>query len=156
MADYLKTSKTPFITFIQYGNDILQFGGDNVYIWGTLKVSGRYLATYAWDELGYKTATIMHADNAPGEDYTQGFIDVFEEKGGTIVERQRIPADAMDYAPTCPIWARRTAACSGFTVTGSHRSLQLRPVRRDGSFADTVQRAASEFALGEAGDAGLG
>jgi branched-chain amino acid transport system substrate-binding protein len=157
MADYLKTSKTPFITFIQYSNDILQFGGNNVYIWGTLKVSGRYLGTYAWDELGYKTATIIHADNAPGEDYTQGFIDVFEEKGGTIVQRQRVPADAMDFAPYLSNMGE--ADCCVFWFHGNGVAPFLTSYAQYGATAPLLipyNGPASEFALGEAGDAGLG
>jgi branched-chain amino acid transport system substrate-binding protein len=157
MEDYLKTSKTPFITFVQYSRDILDPVAKNMYIWGTLKVSGYYLGEYAYDTLGYRSATIMHADDAAGEDYTQGFIQAFEGKGGTIVNRQRIPADAMDFAPYLSNMG--AADCSVFWLHGNGVASFLTSYAQYGATAPLLipyNGPASEPALAQAGDASLG
>jgi len=157
MADYLKTSKVPLVTCIQYNTDILKFGGDNIYIWGTLKISGYYLGLYAYEQLGYRTATVMAADDAPGEDYTGGFVQAFEEKGGTIVKQQRIPADAIDFSPYLPNMG--TADCAVFWLHGNAVAPFLTAYSQYGATTPLLipyNGPANEAALTQAGDASLG
>lgn len=65
---------------------------------GTHKGTGYYVGLYAYDVLGARTATVIHDDIAFSEDFTQGAMDGFVSRGGTIIQRQRTPMDAQDYA----------------------------------------------------------
>lgn len=66
---------------------------------GTMRGIGFHLGMYAHDEMGAKTATVIHDDFVAGEDLTQGCMDAFVNSGGTVIQRQRTPMDSMEYAP---------------------------------------------------------
>lgn len=103
VADYLKTSKTPNITFMEHSHGVLEFGGKNVFLWpGTLLGKGYPLGKYAYDTMGYRTATAIYADMVNGEEFAGGVIKSFEEKGGKVVLKQTVPPDAMDFAAYLP------------------------------------------------------
>lgn len=99
VADYLTESRTPNIYFMHNGKGILEFGGGNTFLhFGTLEGLGYPLGLYAYDELGYRTATVIHDDFVAGEDFAGGTMKGFEARGGTIVQRQRSPLGNMDYS----------------------------------------------------------
>jgi branched-chain amino acid transport system substrate-binding protein len=98
VADYLKASRTPNIGFMMAPLDILDFG-DHVFLTqGDLIVEGYYLGAYAYDKMGYRTVTAFQPDVSHAEAWITGFIQAFEERGGSCVQRQRVPPDAMDFA----------------------------------------------------------
>jgi branched-chain amino acid transport system substrate-binding protein len=100
IANYLKKSGTPNINFMMNDKKILGLGGNNVLLhWGTLEGTGYYMGIYAYENLGYRSATAIWPDNQSGEGLSQGFIKGFELKGGKIVQIQRVPANTMDYSP---------------------------------------------------------
>jgi branched-chain amino acid transport system substrate-binding protein len=68
---------------------------------------------YAYDVLGYKEATTIGTDYVAGYKFVGGFIDGFEEKGGTITKKQWSPLGTADYgsylaalgkAEVCAYW----------------------------------------------------
>lgn len=65
---------------------------------GTHKGTGYYVGLYAYDVLGARTATVIHDDISFAEDFTQGAMDGFASRGGTIIQRQRPPIFEQDYA----------------------------------------------------------
>jgi len=117
VADYLTESRTPNIGFMMNPADILQFGGGNVFLTGgTLLAEGYYLGAYAYDELGYRTATSFQPDVLHAEQWMDGFTQAFEERGGTIIQRQRVPPEAMDFAAY--LTAMKEADCCVFWQHG--------------------------------------
>ena len=99
VAKYLTPFRTPQITHGMYPIEGHRFGGNNIFsVPGTMKGNTYPGGTFAYDKLGYRTATVLHTDYVAGEDFCQGFIDAFESKGGVIVQRQRIPIPTIDFA----------------------------------------------------------
>ena len=116
VADYLKESRTPNIGFMMNPLDILDFG-DHVFLTqGDLIVKGYYLGAYAYDEMGYRTVTAFQPDVFHAEAWIDGFIKAFEERGGSCVQRQRVPPDAMDFAAN--LTAMEKADCCVFWQHG--------------------------------------
>lgn len=66
---------------------------------GTLAGGNVPAGYYAYDVLGYRTATTVYQDFVAGEEFIGGFEAGFEERGGTIVQRQAIPPGTIDFAP---------------------------------------------------------
>jgi len=54
---------------------------------------------YAHDVLGYKTAVTMAADFVPGHDFTEGFKDGFEGKGGKVIQETYYPEGTTNTVP---------------------------------------------------------
>lgn len=97
---YLAESGTPNIAMTNVATDLYRAGFGNFFMTlGTMLGSSYYLGHYAFDELGYRTATVLHDDYVGGQEYMQGFIEGFKEKGGTIIQTQRPPLGTFDYAP---------------------------------------------------------
>jgi ABC-type branched-subunit amino acid transport system substrate-binding protein len=73
--------------------------GDHVFAHaGHQRGTGYFVGTYAYDVMGYRTATVIHDDIVFAEEYTQGAMDGFVSRGGKIIQRQRTPMSTMDYA----------------------------------------------------------
>lgn len=99
VANYLTKSKTPNISPLGHPIQALKFGGGNVFLHpGTLGGTTAQMGTYAYDEIGYRTATVLVADYVTGEEYAKAFSDTFEAKGGRIVQTQRAPIGTMDFS----------------------------------------------------------
>jgi len=57
------------------------------------------LGVYAYEGLGYRTATTLAPDFQAMREYIQGFIAGFKDSGGTIVQEQYYPIEAVDFIP---------------------------------------------------------
>jgi branched-chain amino acid transport system substrate-binding protein len=57
------------------------------------------MGDYVFNELKFKTATTLTSDYVAGREFMAGFVNRFKEIGGTIVQEQFAPVDAMDWAP---------------------------------------------------------
>lgn len=99
VADYLATTGTPLIAYSQHPKAMVMMGGNAFLPFGTIAASSVLLGSYAYDKLGYRTATLMFDDYAGGEGYMVGFTEVFKASGGTIVQTQRTPLGTFDYSP---------------------------------------------------------
>lgn len=98
VASYLKASGTPWLAVFDNSIDIMKVGSHVFQYTGTLYNMGYYAGTYA-AEKGHKTANVIGSDYVAGNDYTDGFIDAFQAKGGNIVQRQKAPIGTMDFGP---------------------------------------------------------
>ncbi len=99
VATILKSSGKPQMSVTEYPPELLQIG-DHVFSHaGTQRSSGYFVGIYAYDKLGYRTATIIHDDVLFAEEFLQGAMDGFVSRGGQIVQRQRTPMESMDYGP---------------------------------------------------------
>ena len=93
-------SQTPYIAGCQHQAEVLKYGGDNVFLaTGTMAGMSYELSRYCYDELGYRTASVLVLDYVAGEEYMLGFKEGFEEKGGVVVQIQRVPLGTLDFAP---------------------------------------------------------
>lgn len=98
VAEYTAESGTPTLHIAHNPGFILE--SENVFMHaGTLKGRAYPIGIYAYDIMGARTATVIHDDFVAGEDFTQGAMDAFVSRGGTIIQRQRTAMDTMDYAP---------------------------------------------------------
>ena len=66
---------------------------------GTFKMFDYPMAWYAYDKLGYKTATCIAHDMNDGRETITNFTDAFQAKGGTVVQEQFSPMMTADYGP---------------------------------------------------------
>jgi branched-chain amino acid transport system substrate-binding protein len=97
---YLKTAKIPNVVFSSRSDQTMASGKGNSWVPAGLEKGATYYGgVYAYDKAGFRTITVIHDDYSAGEDYTQGFINAFEKKGGKMIQRQRSPLGTMDYAP---------------------------------------------------------
>lgn len=97
--NYITPHKIPQLTLATLPMRGLQMGGNNVFSFvGEQRGVTQYTGIYA-AEAGYKTASIIHQDFVAGAEFAEGFIGAYQAKGGKVVQRQRIPAGTMDYAP---------------------------------------------------------
>lgn len=55
------------------------------------------LGTYAFDELGYKTASLIISDYSYGREVGDSFTAAFEKAGGEVVETQYTPLGTQDF-----------------------------------------------------------
>jgi branched-chain amino acid transport system substrate-binding protein len=55
------------------------------------------IGVYAYDELGYQTATLITGDWMPGHGFMGGFISGFTEKGGEVIQEQYPPFNCEDF-----------------------------------------------------------
>ena len=66
---------------------------------GTSKGMANQIGFYAADKLGYRKASILHTDFVYSEDLMTDFAKCFEQRGGTVIQRQRTPFATVDFAP---------------------------------------------------------
>jgi len=109
VATLLRPFGIPHISIMEFMPQILAIGDHTFAHTGTHRGTGFFVGTYAYDVLGYRTATVIHDDIIFAEDFTQGAMDGFVSRGGKIVQRQRTPMDTMDYGPY--ITALKQADC---------------------------------------------
>ena len=78
--------------------EIREYGSWIVYA-GTLYSYGYPLGSYAYEELGYRTAVSLGADYVAGYRFVGGVLDSFKEAGGTVIQEQWAPVGTVDYGP---------------------------------------------------------
>ncbi len=55
------------------------------------------IGVYAYDELGYRTVTVITGDWAPGHGFMSGFTNGFTVGGGEVIQEQYPPFDCADF-----------------------------------------------------------
>lgn len=66
---------------------------------GSLEQIGVPAGAYAYDKLGFRTATTLALDYVAGRKFMGGCTDTFEKKGGKLIQQQWMPMDTKDTAP---------------------------------------------------------
>jgi len=118
VATLLKSSGIPLSSIMEFPSELLKIG-DHVFAHtGTQRGSGYFVGIYAYDVMGYRTATVVHDDIVFAEEFVQGAMDGFVSKGGKIIQRQRTPMSTMDYAPY--LTAMKQADCCMFWFVPFH------------------------------------
>jgi branched-chain amino acid transport system substrate-binding protein len=99
VATLLKPAGIPLMSIMDFPAALTAIG-DHVFAHsGNQRGTGYFVGTYAYDVMGYRTATVIHDDIVFAEEYTQGAMDGFVSMGGKIIQRQRTPMNTVDYAP---------------------------------------------------------
>jgi len=100
IAPVLADTKTPLVIPSGQIMDVINAGAGNVFlIRGTFSGNAYYSGVYAYEDLGYRTAVVLYDDFATGEAFAKGFIEPFEERGGTIIQTVKPPLGTFDFAP---------------------------------------------------------
>lgn len=100
VAPVLAESKTPHILPNGHSIGILKRGAGNLFMLkGSNMGENYYSGVYAYEDLGYRTAVVLHDDFIGGEELAGGFVEAFKERGGTIVQIQKPPLGTFDFAP---------------------------------------------------------
>jgi branched-chain amino acid transport system substrate-binding protein len=118
VAAILKATGTPHMGILDLMPAVLRTGDHVFSHHGTHRGTGYFVGLYAYDVMGYRTATVIHDDLVFAEDYLQGAMDAFVSKGGKIIQRQRTPMNTMDYAPYFS--NMKQADCCLFWFTAAH------------------------------------
>jgi branched-chain amino acid transport system substrate-binding protein len=66
---------------------------------GSLEMIGVPSGAYAYDKMGFRTATTLALDYVAGRLFMGGCTNTFEKKGGKIIQQQWMPMDTKDTAP---------------------------------------------------------
>jgi branched-chain amino acid transport system substrate-binding protein len=66
---------------------------------GTLYQVTYPVGVYAYEKLGYRTATSLGTDRFVGKMFMKGFYDAFEERGGKIIKKQWFPEGTTEFTP---------------------------------------------------------
>jgi len=118
VAALLKPLGIPHSSIMEFPSQLLATGDHTFAHTGTQRGTGYFVGIYAYDVMGYRTATVIHDDIVFAEEFTQGAMDGFVSRGGKIIQRQRTPMNTMDYAPY--ITALKQADCVMFWFVTIH------------------------------------
>jgi branched-chain amino acid transport system substrate-binding protein len=99
VANFLAPVKIPHLIFMPNPANVLALGGSSYLPYGTLEGTGYYTGQYAFDKLGYKTASVLFEDYVAGQQLSGGAMQAFKAKGGTIVQSQAIKMGTLDFSP---------------------------------------------------------
>jgi branched-chain amino acid transport system substrate-binding protein len=78
---------------------------------GTIPKGGSCMGAYAYDVLGYRTATTLTMDYESGYEFVGGFQDIFTAKGGDVIQKQAYPLGTMDFAPYITALKKADTVC---------------------------------------------
>lgn len=118
VATLLKPLGIPLMSIMDFPAALTAIG-DHVFAHsGNQRGTGYFAGTYAYDVMGYRTATVIHDDIVFAEEYTQGAMDGFVSRGGKIIQRQRAPMSTVDYGPY--LTAMKQADCCIFWFIPFH------------------------------------
>jgi branched-chain amino acid transport system substrate-binding protein len=101
-GNYMKTATPAIPTLITMSkSSIVVTGstGQNVFLpMGTDKSTGWFTGLYAYDKLGYKTATTMLEDMVSGWDKVGSAVTAFQKEGGQSIQQQAVPSGTVDFS----------------------------------------------------------
>ena len=97
--DYLRQTRTPTVSCSAAAEDLTQRKLNPWFVRtvGTSAQSNHALGEYAAKTLGYKRMAVIADDIAYGHEMCAGFMRVFEELGGKVVQRLFPPLTVPDY-----------------------------------------------------------
>lgn len=118
VSNYASQADICYCTYIQQSGAMLQSDPNySLTPFGTLAGTNVPLGHYAYDVLGYRTAATITQDFVAGNEYIGGFEEGFEERGGEIIQQQRVPLGTVDFAPYLTQVA--DADCVAFWMAGT-------------------------------------
>ena len=97
MSGYLDRVNVPNLN-IAYTPDALPL--EHQWVWqvsGTLRQGTYASGVYAYEKLGYRTATTLAQDYVAGREFIAGFVQAFEERGGKVIQQQWYPQGTTDF-----------------------------------------------------------
>jgi ABC-type branched-subunit amino acid transport system substrate-binding protein len=118
VATLLKPLGIPHMSIMDFPAALTAIGNHVFAHSGNQRGTGYFVGTYAYEVMGYRTATVIHDDIIFAEEYTQGAMDGFVSRGGKIIQRQRTPMNTVDYGPF--LTAMKQADCCLFWFIPFH------------------------------------
>lgn len=156
VAALLKPSGIPHLSIMDFPSQLVATGEHVFAHTGTQRGTGYFVGTYAYDVMGYRTATVIHDDIIFAEEYVQGAMDGFVSRGGKIIQRQRTPMNTMDYAPY--VTSMKQADCCIFWFVTIHTVQFINQYSQSGFKMPLVQGGCATLGvqnLNELGDKAL-
>lgn len=99
VAPYIVRNNVPMLGFDEFSPQMLRYVNKSIFCHaGILTNTTRPLGAYLYDDLGYRTAIIIRKDDAGGQEFMQGFRDVFTARGGKIIDTIKTPIGTTDYS----------------------------------------------------------
>jgi branched-chain amino acid transport system substrate-binding protein len=156
VASYCSSVGVPHVVFSSNTMDIMK--NETVFLpQGTGRGQTYVCGQYAYDKLGYRTASMLIADYAGGHEFCGGFIDGFESRGGKIIQKQLVPMMEANIAPY--IGRIKEADCVAWWLVGPSSIAFPKQYRQYGFKMPLVYSTAlplEEPQLAQIGDHGLG
>jgi len=159
VTDYLgKNGGIPSVSIYGQPKDNLKTGNNLSFIpAGMFSAAGYYTGLYASQELGYKTANCINYEDTAGRQLQAGFNVGFEEGGGTILNTQYVPIDAVDFSSY--LSTLEGADCTYWWIFGNGAAPFVKQYNDYGVEAPLITAMASnltESQLADLGDVGVG
>ena len=159
VTDYLaKSGGTPSISI--YGQPIDNMKTANKLSFipsGMFSFAGYQTGKYAAEQLGYKTANCINYEDTAGRQLQEGFNKGFAEGGGTILNTQYVPIDAVDFSSY--LSSLEDADCTYWWIFGNGAAPFVKQYHDYGIQAPLVTAMASNLTepqLADLGEVGLG
>ena len=156
VAAYCGSAGVPHIVFSSNIKDIMN--NKTVFLpQGTGRGQVYVCGQYAYEKLGYRTASMLIADYAGGHEFCGGFIDGFEASGGKIIQKQLVPMMEANIAPY--IGRIKEADCVAWWLVGPSSIAFPKQYHQYGLKMPLVYSTAlplEEPQLAQIGDDGLG
>ena len=111
VAPYLGENKVPGIGLMTKPYATSKSGA-YLLPYGSLYQEGMVLGWYAWDFLKYKSVTTIGADMVNGREFITGAVDMFKQKGGTVVQQQWPKPTEIDFGPYLTAMQKADASMS--------------------------------------------
>jgi branched-chain amino acid transport system substrate-binding protein len=95
---YLDEMKVPNLSMMQtmWASHDFQYNFSAVSTQATLAYP---LGIYAYEELGYRTMTLLAEDSIAAKNFALSTAQAFKSKGGQVIQEQYFPLNAIEYAP---------------------------------------------------------
>jgi branched-chain amino acid transport system substrate-binding protein len=137
MASYLDKVKVPNLAIAPHTDVEPLKHGWMFEVCGTLRQATYGTGIYAYDKLGYRTATTLAQDYVAGHEFIAGFVQAFEEKGGKIVQEQWYPNGTTDF--TSYFIAMKKADCLAAWWPGADAFAAFHQYRETGLQVPIIQ-----------------
>lgn len=99
IVPYVDKMGVPNINVTAHPEDCVLAGDWDWQIMGTGPQMTYAMGLYAYEELGYRTATTIATDYEAGYAYMSGFTQGFTDSGGKIIQQQWYPFGTADFSP---------------------------------------------------------
>ncbi len=137
MAGYLDRVSVPNLN-IAYTPEALSL--EHQWVWqvsGQLRQGTYPSGVYAYEKLGYRTATTLAQDYVAGREFIAGFAQAFKERGGNVIQEQWYPNGTTDF--TSYIINLKKADCLAAWFPGADAFGAFRQLKELGNKTPIIQ-----------------
>ncbi|MFH1125248.1 MAG: penicillin-binding protein activator [Pseudomonadota bacterium] len=157
---YINKNKVINLKSMDFPKDLIAKYPYLIVLNGTHKQTTSTGGWYAYDKLGHRKVSTIGPDFIAGREKIAGFVEAFQERGGTVVQQQWYPITCVDFAPYLANLSEADALVAWVTGPGVMR---LIPQFHDYKMAERMPMVAAfassildEDVLPQLGDKALG